>query len=651
MKKVLKVFLLLSVLAASLLSCSHLFEDDVEVGDGDSGGGVDRTTVVRTTVDGREVSDKDDTLDNILKAAGLAAEDPNDNNKIKIKADASGKRPAGFLVKKPDGTSEFISVDSTNGDYTDSSGNAADSTPIPKGTIINSKNPTDPNKNIVPFVFDYGTDAAGNKYQKTVPIELSGTTADWSDIQTEASKNGVNLFPDGYALKTLDGKTNTGNTFNPNLTAGATPINIVFEKDVSYKIVYGPTNADPTSYNQEKEAKYIVQYPKTYVEKPLKDIFNDAMVDSHTAKTPSSGDAVYLPINSGKVFTGWTVDGKSDLFKPSEIDNNKRGNQPLENVRSGSVIRAKIETPRSISLGGGENIGTTEIREYQMGDFYIQNTEITRGQWKAVMLKTGGDVNNDADWYVDGGATQWAQALNTGNNQDLTMPMNFVSWYDAVMFCNRLSVLNKKDPYYYYVPGKKGKDDPSVVPPVTSGTKDTEKWRNPDNGAPKLYTPTIGVNQAKPNDWGRIYCDTNANGYRLPTLEEWKYAAHGGAGQPYTKYSGTTGIDSTALNSVAWWGNKQGTTGNSAGKVHPVGEKGGDYPVRDMSGNVWEWTMEEDVHSPDRGYTHLYKGGAYDAPDTFAPIDNETGNRDNGYYGKTGDRSTGIGFRIMEYKN
>lgn len=43
MKKVLKVALLLSVLASCLLSCSHLFEDDVEIGTesrgGDGGGG------------------------------------------------------------------------------------------------------------------------------------------------------------------------------------------------------------------------------------------------------------------------------------------------------------------------------------------------------------------------------------------------------------------------------------------------------------------------------------------------------------------------------------------------------------------------------------------------------------------------------------
>lgn len=608
------------------------------------GGGVDRTTVVRTTVDGREVSDKDDTLENILKAAGLLdATDP-----TKIKADASGNRPAGFLVKKPDGTSEYISVDSTNGDYTDSSGNAAGGTPIPKGTIINSKNPTNPANKIVTFTFNYGLDAAGNPYVKTVPMEVASgsTTADWSDIQTEASKNGVNLFPDGYALKRLDGNTNTGNNFNPNLTAGATPINIVFEKDVSYKIVYGPTNADPTSYNQEKEAKYIVQYPKTYVEKPLKDIFNDAMVDSHTAKTPSSGDAVYLPINSGKVFTGWTVDGKSDLFKPSEIDNNKRGNQPLENVRSGSVIRAKIETPRSISLGGGENIDTTEIREYQMGDFYIQNTEITRGQWKAVMLKTGGDVNNDADWYVQKGARQWTEATSNtvGNSSDMTMPMNFVNWYDAIMFCNMLSIKNGKTPYYYL--------NMSSVGGSTS-ERDPREWIKNNF----LYIPTFGVNnipgdivtgQGLPNDtipeWKRIECDNSANGYRLPTEDEWKYAAHGGAGQPYTKYSGTTGVDNPALNSVSWW------NGNSGGKVHPVGEKGGDNPVRDMSGNIAEWTMREDTQGK---YTHLYKGGAYDAPEEHSRIDTVVSNNNSptGLFGKTGDRSKGMGFRIIEYKN
>lgn len=67
----------------------------------------------------------------------------------------------------------------------------------------------------------------------------------------------------------------------------------------------------------------------------------------------------------------------------------------------------------------------------------------------------------------------------------------------------------------------------------------------------------------------------------LPSVEEWKYAAHGGIHNDKTKYSG-----SDNPNEVAWY------EGNSDGIVHPCNGRQGKLPNKldlfDMSGNVSE---------------------------------------------------------------
>ena len=193
--------------------------------------------------------------------------------------------------------------------------------------------------------------------------------------------------------------------------------------------------------------------------------------------------------------------------------------------------------------------------------FWMGQTEVTQDLYQEVMGK------NPSEWKK-----QYYQ------NDYSKYPIEMVSWYDAIVFCNKLSELQGFEKCY----------EISNEKYITQNDVDDDEY---DEHEPKYLKRQLGnIKKAV------VKCDTTKNGYRLPTIEEWQYAAKAGTNN---QYSGTNNDKFDELDDYAWY------CGNSGHETHKVAELlPNEWGFYDMSGNVWEMTNKID----DKNHTF---GGGY----------------------------------------
>jgi formylglycine-generating enzyme required for sulfatase activity len=175
----------------------------------------------------------------------------------------------------------------------------------------------------------------------------------------------------------------------------------------------------------------------------------------------------------------------------------------------------------SIPAGSFSN-GTSTVT---LSAFRMAQYDVTQSQYQAI---TGNNPSNFS-----------------GNSDASTCPVENVSWYDAVEFCNSLSTTAGLQPVY-----------------AISG-------RTPATGY-----PIIGAT---------VMPDFTKSGYRLPTEAQWEYAAR--AGTTTTYYWGNAS-DTATVRQYAWFESNSRTT-------HAVGQKlPNSWGLYDMAGDVWQWCWD-----------------------------------------------------------
>jgi formylglycine-generating enzyme required for sulfatase activity len=171
-------------------------------------------------------------------------------------------------------------------------------------------------------------------------------------------------------------------------------------------------------------------------------------------------------------------------------------------------------------------------QEITLSGFSMGEHLITQRQWEIVMGDTPSEYK--------------------GSN----LPVEQISWYDALVFCNKLSIMGELGPAYR-IGGSTNPADWGAIPKDISAR------------------------------WNAVQIVDGSNGYRMPTEAQWEYACRAGTTTPFYTGANLTTSQGNYDGRYPYHNNAKGVTRD---RTVPVGSFApNEWGLYDMHGNVWEW--------------------------------------------------------------
>ncbi|MDQ7825890.1 MAG: SUMF1/EgtB/PvdO family nonheme iron enzyme [Candidatus Eremiobacteraeota bacterium] len=383
---------------------------------------------------------------------------------------------------------------------------------------------------------------------------------------------------------------------------------------------------------------------------PDEEQFTAFITDSSGQQKDITGDATWSvkKWGSGEAATvGFMDSGKKGLFKAGYYDGSSlktRNSMEALEVKASyggkegtrKLVVGALEIPGATIAAQGTSINGVTVSAFSMGQYEVTNNEYC--QFLNDMTAQGMENGYEGGqyWWYPSDTSSWSGIQYNYETPHFTIispekgtwPVNIVTWYGAVAYCN---------------------------------------WLTKQHGmtdADLCYGPFTDDGSGRWGQGGASY-HPERKGYRLATETEWEYACRikdkNGAVSTTSYYWGDALSDSDASDpgwTFLWfWSNSK-----LPDLVHPAGtKKPNGIGLYDMSGSIYEWISDwyGDGAFPSDGFTggsptrnpkgpvtgqyRCLRGGCYDLPANACASGYRNSLEPFFYY-------TDVGFRVMRTK-